>query len=77
MAPKQLKWQTAHEEFDRLIESKTVEFISHKHLPRGRTAVPQVRTKEKEGVIERRLRGTIGDKVDYDGETKALTATMK
>ena len=80
--PEAAKWlQAAHEEFDRLIESKTIEFISHKNLPRGRTAAyynPQVRTKEKEGVIERRVRGTIGgDKVDYDGETKALTATME
>ena len=80
--PDAVHWlQAAHEEFDRLIESNTIEFISHKKLPRGRTAAyynPQVRTKEKEGVIERRVRGTIGgDKVDYDGETKALTATME
>jgi hypothetical protein len=76
------KWlQAAHEEIDRLLDRNTIKFISHNSLPRGRTAAyynPQVRTKEKNGVLEYRVRGTIGgDKVDYNGDTKALTATME
>jgi hypothetical protein len=76
------KWLlAAAEEFDRLVDSETGKFISHDSLPRGRTAAyynPQMRTKEKNGNIEYRVRGTIGgDKVDYDGETKALTDTME
>ena len=77
-----IKWlQAAHEEIDRLLDSSTIKFIPFNSLPRGRTAAyynPQVRTKEKNGVTEYRVRGTIGgDKVDYDGDTKALTATME
>jgi hypothetical protein len=55
------KWLlAAAEEFDRLVDSETGKFISHDSLPRGRTAAyynPQVRTKEKNGNIEYRVRG--------------------
>jgi hypothetical protein len=75
-------WLEKHgEEITRLFESETIRLIDWNALPAGKTAAyynPQVRTKIKDGVLQRRVRGTIGgDRVDYDGDTAAHTASMQ
>jgi hypothetical protein len=78
--PDKALWEVANsEEFHRLlVTTKTMKFVSS--LPKDRTATyfnPQIRVKVKDGMIERRVRGTVGgDKVDYPGEVSAQTAAM-
>ena len=80
--PEREKWITAHgEEIVRLIESKTGIFIHRSAMPRDRKAAyynPQLKIKVKSGVIQYRVRGTIGgDQVHYPGATTAYTAALE
>ena len=75
-------WLEKHgEEIIRLFESKTIKIIHWYNLPTGKKAAyynPQVRTKMKDGELQRRVRGTIGgDQVHFDGDTATHTASMQ
>lgn len=75
-------WLEKHgEEIIRLFTSETIRLIHWHDLPAGAKPAyynPQVRTKVKDGILKRRVRGTIGgDKVTYDGDTAANTASMQ
>jgi hypothetical protein len=75
-------WLQKHgEEISRLFDSDTIRLTLSMNLPPGKKPAyynPQVRTKIKEGVLQYRVRGTIGgDKVMYDGDTAAHTASMQ
>ena len=75
-------WEIAHgEEIIRLIESKTGMFIHRRDMPSDRKAAyynPQLKIKLKNGVLQYRVRGTIGgDQVHYPGETTAYTAHLE
>ena len=75
-------WLTKHgEEITRLFESHTMK-LRHRHtIPANKKTAyynPQVRTKIKSGNLDYRVRGTIGgNRVDYDGDTAAHTASMQ
>ena len=75
-------WLTKHgEEITRLFESHTMK-LRHRHtIPANKKPayyIPQVRTKIKSGNLDYRVRGTIGgNRVDYDGDTAAHTASMQ
>ena len=75
-------WEAAAgTEITKLIDSKTGRWIHVTDIPKGRKAAyynPRCRTKIKNGELVYRVRGTIGgDKVDYDGDTAAYTASMQ
>ena len=67
-------------EIIKLITSDTGRWIRFKDIPPGRRAAyynPRCRIKMKQGKLQHRVRGTIGgDKVDFDGDTAAYTASM-
>ena len=49
-------------------------------IPKGRQATyfnPRCRIKMKNGELQYRVRGTAGDKIQYDGDTAAFTASMQ
>jgi hypothetical protein len=75
-------WEIAEtEELDRLLtETSTMRFIHHHEKPKDRKASyynPQVRTKVKDNILVRRVRGTIGgDRIDYPGDKAASTADV-
>ena len=75
-------WLEKHgEEITRLFKSDTIKLIHWNDLPSGKKPAyynPQVRTKIKEGKLQRRVRGTIGgDQISFDGDTAAHTASMQ
>ena len=75
-------WLAKHgEEIDRLFASETMRLIHRHHLPADKKPAyynPQVRTKIKDGLLQYRVRGTIGgNQVHYAGETTAQTASMQ
>jgi len=74
-------WEkAAGKEIMKLIQSKTGRWIKFCDIPRGRKAAyynPRCRIKMKDGQLQHRVRGTIGgDKIDFDGDTAAYTASM-
>ena len=81
--PDRLQWIIAEEEeFDRLFATKTIAPL-HSHeqpLDRKKDTTyynPQVKQKCDAGKTTFRIRGTIGgDRINYPGETSALTAAM-
>ena len=80
--PDAAKWLIAHgEEIVRLLESETGRFIQPNEMPSGRISAyynPQPKIKFKNGVLQYRIRGTIGgDRIDYPGSTAAFVATME
>ena len=80
--PDKAIWEKAHgEEIIRLIDSKTGRFIHRHDMPADRKAAyynPQLKIKIKNGVLQYRVRGTIGgDQVHYPGETTAYTAHLE
>jgi hypothetical protein len=80
--PDAAKWLKAHgEEIVRLVESETGRFIQRSEMPVGRKAAyynPQLKIKMKNGVLQYRVRGTIGgDQIDYPGATAAFVATLE
>jgi len=82
MGPDKDKWLKAHgEELTRLIEQGRSRFIRRSAVPKGKQVTyynPQVKTKMKNGVLEHRIRGTIGgDKLDAFGPTRANTAALE
>ena len=75
-------WLEKHgEEIERLFSSETMRLILLKDLPAGKIPAyynPQVKTKIKDGKLQYRVRGTIGgNKVNYNGNTAAHTASMQ
>ena len=80
--PDAAKWLKAHgEEIIRLLESGTGRFIQRSDMPTDRKAAyynPQLKIKLKNGVLQYRVRGTIGgDQIDYPGATTAFVATLE
>jgi hypothetical protein len=80
--PNRDQWERAGgEEIIRLFESLTGRLIRIGDIPRGRKATyynPRCRIKMKNGELQYRVRGTAGgDRVEYDGETAAFTASMQ
>jgi hypothetical protein len=80
--PDAVQWmQASSQEFIRLIEdTQSMRFIDAEDKPSYRSASyynPQVRIKAKEGILVRRVRGTVGgDRIDYPGEVAANAAEM-
>jgi len=75
-------WLEKHgEEITRLFESDTIRLIKWNDIPPGTKPAyynPQVRTKIKDGKLQRRVRGTIGgDQITFEGDTAAHTASMQ
>ena len=82
MGPDKDLWLQAHgEELTRLIEQGRGRFIRRSAVPKGKQVTyynPQVKIKMKNGVPDRRVRGTIGgDKLDAFGPTRANTAALE
>ena len=80
--PNKEQWERAGgEEIIRLFESLTGRLIRINDIPKGRKATyynPRCRIKMKNGELQYRVRGTAGgDRVEYDGETAAFTASMQ
>ena len=80
--PDAAEWEIAHaEEFDRLVEYGKGTFMRRSEVPKGKVVTyynPQVKIKMKDGVLVRRVRGTIGgDRLPYDGPTSAMTAALE
>ena len=80
--PDKLLWEQAHsEEWLRLIESTAcIEFVPFTAKPTSKRATyynPQVKIKLRPSGPERRVRGTAGgDRVSYDGDVSADTASL-
>ena len=68
-------------EISRLIDTETINPIYWNKLPQDKKPAyynPQVRTKVKDGILQYRVRGTIGgDRILYSGDKQAFTATMQ
>lgn len=68
-------------EYSRLTDSDTIRPMLARNLPAGCHASyynPQLREEEVNGIIEQRVRGTIGgDRIDYPGEVSARTDDME
>jgi len=82
MGPDKDLWLAAHgEELTRLIEQGRGKFIRRSAVPKGKQVTyynPQVKIKMKNGLPDRRVRGTIGgDKLDAFGPTRANTAALE
>ena len=80
--PDAAAWLVAHgEEIVRLVEQGNGKFIRRSAVPKGKTVTyynPQVKTKMKNGVLVRRVRGTIGgDRLSYSGPTSAQVAGLE
>ena len=75
-------WLQKHgEEITRLFESGTMRLIHRNMVPPDKKPAyynPQVRTKIKNGILQHRVRGTIGgNQITYNGDTAAHTASMQ
>ena len=75
-------WIIAHgEEITRLIETETMRIIHKRDIPKDRAISyynPQLTEKIKNGILVKRVRGTVGgDKLPYDGPTAAMTADLE
>jgi hypothetical protein len=80
--PHRDEWErAAAEEIIRLFDSSTGKLIHMRDIPKGRRATyynPRCRIKMKNGELQYRVRGTAGgDKIQYDGDTAAFTASMQ
>ena len=80
--PEAAQWAKAgEEEFDRLVSSKTIAFISQRDMPEGKRAAHLnhvlKRKRDDKGEITYRVRATIrGDQVKFDGDKSAWTAEL-
>jgi len=75
-------WLQKHgEEIVRLFTSETIRLIMRSEVPSDKKPAyynPQVKTKIKDGVLQYRVRGTIGgNQVNYEGDKSANTASMQ
>ena len=77
---KEIWEQAGGDEIIRLVDSHTGKFILVSQMIKGRTATyynPRCSSKIKNGTMKHRVRGTAGgDRVNYDGDTAAHTASM-